>query len=1191
MTKLTYKQIEKNYTNAQIIEYLKKAGITGIDTLQRIPLLKIVRHLEYSFSQLVNIAKENNFIVPKHTKKIDLVKQFVKKFVDDQNAKIARFDDKIDYLVLDTFFKNKSVRFFQSYSDNLAGLNKSIFKVLIDEENVFKNWTPFLVNIFFKPKNGGRVLFRSIQADNINDETDFTTFAEWIDRMQNDPDQIKTGSGGAPEDLYTVDYERFEVIFNTALIAGAGSFKYEFFNVQPLNAEPGLCVFECLKKVCNITLDEFNDLKLCIIDNLVKYISDKEIDVAVIGNYIYTSKINPKDCFEGIKADKKLKTKFKHLTIEQVKVGFFTKKNYTGSNYIIYDIFKNHCEFTNNLQLVDNIYCDWLGNTFYKKKGDEFVEIVKAKVNIDNQMINKILKSEPFEEEYLFIDFETVTDWEHKNINVPYSLSVVRCEQAQLNLLDSLEKLYSKHYDDLDAHDMQHLLSLQKEFNFDAPNFNKLANNEFNNLIPEMRDELKKNYIVQIQTEFKKKYGTVYLGFDCAKQFLQYIIDNQERKVFIIMSFNGANFDNYLLYDEALKFHRDCFVGTPLITNGQLLDFKLSGRHRMFDLRKHLVGSLAANCASFGLSLNKKINGFNHHEMQLKYDNGTLIDFIKTDKNLYNYNIHDSLALAVLFHRYSNAINSIESFKDYNVNRFMTLGQLVMKKFTDECNLKGIELPKFSLSKKEYEIMYGEFNNDDFFNRNKRYLKYFNDLANSRVAGRVQLFNGKKKFKLNLCSPDVCSLYPYIMMIHPSYFPAGYIIESDTYEPEKNLLGFFYCDVDQSNLNAKICAKKTKDGNDWTANTLNNVFISSVMIDYLKEVGAQVVVKNGIYFSKRVRGCDLFNFLLHIMALKNDQDEYAKTKNIKYNPVLRDTYKLILNILSGKLNQKLNTDERLILNAYEFNQLINKKKKQINTVFFDGEKAHVLTKKTDEEAITSAKPICIGALIYDYAKIYMHRYVYSQIPYEKLIYTDTDSNKLLRPDFNNWVEKVQNIQVPHWSDVEVFDKRYEKATLYMHNQKVFGSFEDEYEGTNNNLSYFLAKKCYLVCNSDFNDIIKNKQFSSDEDKQKFIKKNLFFHFKGVSANDCIVNNVEEFKQMSDKDKAIYYNSKDVERIKTDFIHFFDQLYTNGKAAILTSSLKRVHNNQKKNVTPDDTEKLNKQCYKIVSSYNVKQLTV
>ena len=38
-----------------------------------------------------------------------------------------------------------------------------------------------------------------------------------------------------------------------------------------------------------------------------------------------------------------------------------------------------------------------------------------------------------------------------------------------------------------------------------------------------------------------------------------------------------------------------------------------------------------------------------------------------------------------------------------------------------------------------------------------------------------------------------------------------------------------------------------------------------------------------------------------------------------------------------------------------------------------------------------------------------------------------------------------NIQVPHWSEVEKFDARYANHKIYDANSKVFGSFEDELE--------------------------------------------------------------------------------------------------------------------------------------------------
>jgi hypothetical protein len=154
----------------------------------------------------------------------------------------------------------------------------------------------------------------------------------------------------------------------------------------------------------------------------------------------------------------------------------------------------------------------------------------------------------------------------------------------------------------------------------------------------------------------------------------------------------------------------------------------------------------------------------------------------------------------------------------------MTLGQLVYKKLDDYFIENEINMPKYYTTGKE---KIGK-KKDDIEAKDKRLLKYFNDIAKNRVAGRVQLFNGIQKIEDEMCSIDVCSLYPYVMGVAPNYYTSGEIIEVENYDDKpSDLIGWFYRDVDQSNIEVKIMAGKTKEGNNWTENKFENVFISS----------------------------------------------------------------------------------------------------------------------------------------------------------------------------------------------------------------------------------------------------------------------------------------------------------------------------------------------------------------------------
>ena len=339
-------------------------------------------------------------------------------------------------------------------------------------------------------------------------------------------------------------------------------------------------------------------------------------------------------------------------------------------------------------------------------------------------------------------------------------------------------------------------------------------------------------------------------------------------------------------------------------------------------------------------------------------------------------------------------------------------------------------------------------------------FQFYIDLAKSRVAGRCQVFGSPRKTKCRIFSMDACSLYPYICCIANNYFPSGDMsigkIVDDILPPNIDDKIRFYsvkC-VHQSHLPIKILAQKGSF-NDWNAPVVRGtqddgcMLLSNIMVNYLIENNCKIEFGDKYYeFSEKVKNTDIFGWMLPLMKLKNEQDMYKKTKDPIYNEVERGAYKLIMNIITGKFNQSVNNTKREIITcAAEWLKLADATT-SINAVTFIGNKLHVsytedLTKKMD-----GAKPLFIGALIYEYSRLYMHEHVYSKawsnMDNLDMYYTDTDSCKMGPVSYQNWVKYASTTMVPHWEEVEQYDERYKTATLYMSGQKVFGSFEDEY---------------------------------------------------------------------------------------------------------------------------------------------------
>jgi hypothetical protein len=484
---------------------------------------------------------------------------------------------------------------------------------------------------------------------------------------------------------------------------------------------------------------------------------------------------------------------------------------------------------------------------------------------------------------------------------------------------------------------------------------------------------------------------------------------------------------------------------------------------------------------------------------------------------------------------------------------------------------------------------------------------YYRDLQKSKIAGRVELFNGVQQILERMGSTDVCSLYPFVMAVLNVYYPCGEIIEVANYQGDDEI-GFYYCDIDQSKLREnnlpKIYAFKTEIENNWGhEQVLENYLISNVMIGLLRKYGCEVIVKSGFTFESKERSCDMFSFLLEMMGKKNEQDS-LKGKD-GYNPALRETLKLLMNSLSGKVIEGLHTEKTTdVDNAYDYAK-IQEKAKSINFINSIGNKLFI-TYEMDAEKICEAqqRPIFLGVLIYDYAKRYMYENSYSKIGLKDLVYTDTDASKFRYSAMEKWTDWInkENVIVPHWEDVEKIDPRYKTHLIYNPHSKVFGSFEDELDEiqAHSYKFYCVEKKSWAYLAFD-----EQGEYIKDKDGKHISK----FKFKGINGGAIILDMDESFIEehiIKKKDKSMvlkYSISEDMENevycyasqnkhksIENGNIDkFFNRLFTDKEAYVLTNSFRKIVKNSAHSVEMGDEEKYNGLMNKIQVNYSLKHL--
>ena len=183
-----------------------------------------------------------------------------------------------------------------------------------------------------------------------------------------------------------------------------------------------------------------------------------------------------------------------------------------------------------------------------------------------------------------------------------------------------------------------------------------------------------------------RQSAKTFVGWDCTYKLMDYIrsqSDEKYKKVprYTIMTYNGSNFDNSLMLTDILG-NRDYAdsVSEIFFTNNMLRNFKINKRHEMFDLNRHISGSLKNNCKAYKINLFPK-KDIDFRKIQSLYDRGLLgkmmdiynkkakvtdfdeetqkaMDLDYLDK-LAEYNDYDVLSLATLYSKYSSEMCSL----------------------------------------------------------------------------------------------------------------------------------------------------------------------------------------------------------------------------------------------------------------------------------------------------------------------------------------------------------------------------------------------------------------------------------------------------------------------------------------------------------------------------------------------------
>ena len=585
------------------------------------------------------------------------------------------------------------------------------------------------MTVYFRALDSNKTTMRNITSDNMYD---FESFSEEVGKLM-------AGESLGGSDIVSPD--EFEIIYSTFALARAslarGEGKKEdsemFFKTVGIDGKKKDCAYQCLK---HLGVDYKGDPEeIASLEKLLFYISDKKLDIIVINNTPILKKENTigqllseEMQFKFIENARGFKKKFlvhalkdDEILVESIgdAVGrdiFLRDGKYKVRGYIVYDSIGEHFDVistttpelregevfisaSQKLICNDKIFdsrslnktsnqVDMKGcyNHLYAKEGEEVEEVEDTFGDVRHIELKKegAKCGVAVEQRFLVFDYETVIDFTASNICKAYSVSILNVNEDELQALNQIE---DNEEDTLELNDKELI--------------------EWYGTV--VQEEIKKIYKSCQATRlegYRKKFALTFTGYDSDKQMLRYIAKKQRDTAFVLVGFNNSNFDNFILLNSLLSYseqYEEEFLSSAqnelnpreyikqemnvsgIFYNGsQILNMVINGRHETFDIRKHLVGSLSANCKSFKITCCAK-KSLDHNEMQMKHENGELISYITSNEEVKIYNEFDVLATAVLFYKYREALKAVPIMtkRAEELHKHKTIGSMIFGVFKE----------------------------------------------------------------------------------------------------------------------------------------------------------------------------------------------------------------------------------------------------------------------------------------------------------------------------------------------------------------------------------------------------------------------------------------------------------------------------------------------------------------------------
>lgn len=516
--------------------------------------------------------------------------------------------------------------------------------------------------------------------------------------------------------------------------------------------------------------------------------------------------------------------------------------------------------------------------------------------------------------------------------------------------------------------------NFRQVLHYDIESYNRVNDNG---------QEIQTPYIVGF-TELRSGEFQYYAGNQCMEHFINYCLIlaeemKQEGERLYINAYNGAGYDHFMFVQTYLRLY-----GQPkkmLMNNGTIIGFE-DKNMKLFDLCKHMVGSLGANLSAWKCNT---LKGDLDHELSTCWEETT----DERKEQVLKYLKADVLGLRELYGKYA-----ITVFQDWgrNLTDYISTSALTFNMWKERVGSMDdlIHLPTLKQEKAFRQSVRG----------GRTYKNKHRFVSEQRDA----FLNGDISFddiKDYLVDADVVSLYPAAMQGYE--YPVGEAIETKEYMEGK--MGIYYIRyVTNKNLIHSIGGRRGAKGQlIWDLNNSEGWY-TSVDIEDMTCHGYQIEVIEGYYWNKTA---PIFReFIDDMFKLKSTQEKGSPRYILA---------KLFMNALYGKMIQRPIPEKSKFISTnkeywnfwmkYDITEI-----EQVGALWF----VSGVPRDDDlsERAIT--KPTHLGAFILAYSRRIMLKYINESNPYFNsantamalecdFYYTDTDSIQLHQrnaPKFN-----------------------------------------------------------------------------------------------------------------------------------------------------------------------------------------------